>query len=151
MFLARCEHNGQPVVGVGVEPADVDRLKAGRPISFALRDALVDGPEADERVLVAYAKPHEMEQMRHGYFPGITDARVVLFLDEHTLAKALSGEPLNIQTPGAPVARFVMFCAERAHINAVMAFRAVGINVPLPAPPAPLTAERLEQSTVPTG
>ena len=153
MFLARCEDdNGKPVIGVGLEPDDVARLVSGRPRSFALSDALVEGPDAQERVLVAYASPAQMEQMRNGYFPGITDARVVLFLDHSTLKWAQQGQPLDIQTPGAPIGRFVVFLAPNpGRSHAVRAFNAVGLHCREAAPRLPLTAATLEQMTAPVG
>lgn len=109
MFLARSETPRGPVVGVGLRPEDLRALQEGRPASFALRDALCFGSEEQQRVLLAYARPHELEQMRHGYFPGLTDARIVLFVDHAGLQRLHGGGTVHVQTPGAPIPRFVLF------------------------------------------
>jgi hypothetical protein len=142
MFLARTtDDDHRLIVGVGLRPADLERLEQGLPLSFALSDAGYRGPEQAERVLVAYARPDQLEQFRHGYFPGITDARVVLFLDHAGIAQMRAGRPVNIQTPGAPVARFVVF-AGTEHGHAERAFRAVGIAVRITTPEPRPAAER---------
>lgn len=145
MFLARFESERGPVIGIGLRPQDLHGLvREGRPVSFALSDTGQEGPAASERVLLAYARPEQMEQFRHGYFPGITDARVVLFLDHGTVHELQAGRPLSVQTPGAPIARFVMFCGT-GRSDAERAFRAVGLPVRLTGPsertlPAPVDA-----------
>ena len=129
MFLTRYDSEQGTVIGIGLRPQDLHRLvRQGRPVSFALSDTGQQGPDASERVLLAYARPEQMEQFRHGYFPGITDARVVLFLDHRTLHELQAGRPLNIQTPGAPVGRFVVFAGE-GRADAERALRAVGLPV----------------------
>ena len=134
MFLARFESDQGPVIGIGLRPQDLHRLVLeGRPVSFALSDTGHQGPDAHERVLLAYARPEQMEQFRHGYFPGITDARVVLFIDHGTLHELHAQRPLNIQTPGSPIARFVVFLGS-GRADAERAFRAVGLPVRLTGP-----------------
>lgn len=149
MFLARTnDDHGRPIVGIGLRPEDLRRLVSGRPMSFALSDARVFGPEQDERVLIAYARPHEVEQLRNGYFPGLTDARVLIYIEHQTLQRLTQGKHLDIQTPGTPVARFVVFCGS-GHQDAIAAFRMAGIPVREPRPAVPLTGSLLETITTP--
>lgn len=153
MFLARFDSDQGPVIGIGLRPQDLHRLVLeGRPVSFALAECGHQGPDAAERVLLAYARPEQMEQFRHGYFPGITDARVVLFLDHGTLHELNAGRPLNIQTPGAPVVRFVVFTGS-GRTDAERAFRKVGLPVRITPPPRERAAPLFEipwQSPTPT-
>lgn len=150
MFLARTDdEQGRPIIGVGLRTEDLQRLVAGRPMSFALGDAQIHGRESQERVLVAFARPHEVEQLRNGYFPGLTDARVLIYVEHETLKRLTSGGHLNIQTPGTPVARFIVFCGTGPR-DAIAAFRQAGIHARIAGPPVPLTGARLDAITATT-
>jgi len=126
MFLAKYNSSRGPVIGIGLRTSDLEQIAAGRPASFALRDAGIYGPEADERVLLHFATPIQIEQIRHGYFVGLTDARVLLFIDGPQAAQLQRGEPIDVQIQGAPVNRFVIFVGSDPG-DATQALQRVGV------------------------
>jgi hypothetical protein len=137
MILARYNAQDGPVVGIGLSDEDLERLVSeGRPMSFALSDAQHEGPDASERVLVAYARPEQMEQFRNGYFPGITDARIVIFLNFTTAKQLAGGQPLDIRMPDSPVKRFVLFRGTSRE-QAEAGLRSVGLPIRIRAPELP--------------
>ena len=153
MILARFNSTSGPVIGIGISDEDLERLVQGRPMSFALSDAQQEGPHATDRVLVAYARPEQMEQFRNGYFPGITDARIVLFVNFVTAQQLRAGQALDIATPGAPIERFVVFRGTSRE-RAEQALRSVGLPVrvraPEPTTPEPTTPEPISPLASPS-
>lgn len=146
MFLTRAQDaHGRAIVEITLSPADAERLVAGECRSFALRDAGLEGPDADQRVLVAYFRPHERELLRNGYLPGLTDARVLVWIDHPAMQQLRAGQQLNIQTPGSPVARFIVTVAEREREPQRRA--AIAPEIVPDALAAPLTADQLEAVT----
>jgi len=126
MIISRVATDRGPVIGVGLTIPDVGRLRRGFPIGFSLRAALGDASLGDDRVLVAYARPDQLIGMRNGYFPLMADARVVLILSDDLIDKLGAGVPLVMDTPGAPIGRFVVFVGD-APPDAVRAFRLAGL------------------------
>lgn len=126
MFLAKFAAAQGPVIGIGLRPEDLQRLVDGQPFSFALRDAGLTGEDQDERVLVHFATPIQLEQMRHGYYPGVTDARIVLFIDHARAEHIRAGRPLDIRIQDAPVNHFVVFQGSQP-ADAAEAFRQLGL------------------------
>lgn len=127
MLLARCDTPDGPVVAIGIPSHDLRVLEQQRVSSFALADAGIDGPGARDRVLILAARPDEVQLMHHGYFPGVTDARIVLVLDHDARQYLRRGGAMTIPTPQAGVPRFVLFLGDTRE-GALAALRSAGIR-----------------------
>lgn len=138
MFLARCDTKSGLVLGVGLSQDDLRGIcQQGRPRSFALADAQVTGPSSQDRVMIAYARPEQIEQLRNGYQLGITDARVAIYLCHEALQQIRAGRSLDITDTGHKVAtRFVVFQGTTRQ-DAERGMRHAGLRVRANEPIAP--------------